>query len=148
MGKTSTLRELQERWLLADMLTHSLGLQQHDFKANPYSRVHQEKLLRFRDEVSCVQKVLHDQREKMVDLKNIAWPAKAVRSTMGLAYDYVTLSDCISSTNERILSFEDMNARAINIGIYVSLQPSRTSPHLSRLPGHTNESTKRVLVKP
>ena len=136
---------LREREMLADKLTHLLGLQEHDFDANPYSRVHQEKLLRYRDEVSCVQKVLHDQLAVMEGLRDIAWPAASDFLTFG--YDYSILYGCISSTSERISSFEEMNTRAINIGIYVSLQPSRTFPHLSRNSDHTNESTKRVLVK-
>ena len=136
----------QERSPLADKLTHSLCLQERNFEANPYSRVHQEKLLRFRDEVSCVLKVLRDQLERMEDLKLIAWPARPDRLNLG--YDYAILSDCIWSTNERILDFEEMNTCATNTGTYVSLQPSRTSPHLCGNPDHTNESTKCVLVKP
>ena len=92
---------LREREILADKLTHLLGGQEHDFDANPYSRVHQEKLLRHRDEVSCVQKVLHDQLAVMEDLRDIAWLAASDSLTFG--YDHSILSGCISSTNERIL---------------------------------------------
>ena len=79
--------------------------------------MHQEKLLYFRDEVSCIQKVLHDQLERMRDIKTICWPLKSLRSSLN---DQAILEECMRSTEGRIAAFEEMSSRSINIGIYVS----------------------------
>jgi len=123
------------------MLIYSLGVQEYDFEANPYSRVHQEKLSRFRDEVFCIQKVLYDQLERMKDLKNICWSAKRIKSRRSFAdeEELAILGDCISSTDERIASFEGMATRAINLGTYVSLLSLPKSPRPS-YPSHTDKS--------
>ena len=88
----------------------------------PYHRIHQEKLLYFRDEVSCIQKVLNDQLERMRDIEFACWPSTSLRSSLN---DRAILMECMQSTEERIASFEKMNSRAINIGTYVS--PRRLS---------------------
>ena len=84
--------------------------------------MHQEKLLYFRDEVSCIQKVLHDQLERMRDVKNACWPRPSFRSPSN---DQFILKTCMQSTEERIADFEAMNSRAVNIAASVS--PRRLS---------------------
>ena len=101
-------------------------VQEHEFEVNPYSRVHQEKLLRFRDEVFCIQKVLHDQLDLIRDFKNMSCVAK-LDGSVRPGYNERILRDCISSTSERITNFDGMNARAMNIGTYVSLRPLQNS---------------------
>lgn len=94
-----------------------MGPQEHEVERNPYHRIHQEKLLYFRDEVSCIQKVLHDQLERMRDIEIACWPSDLRWS---LSNDKAILKESMQSTEERITSFEEMNSRAINIGTYVS----------------------------
>ena len=94
-----------------------MGPQEHEVQRNPYHRMHQEKLLYFRDEVFCIQKVLHDQLERMRDIEIACWPSE---SRWSLSNDKAILKETMQSTKERIVSFERMNSRAINIGTYVS----------------------------
>ena len=97
-----------------------MGPQEHEVERNPYNRMHQEKLLYFRDEVFCVQKVLHDQLERMADMRSIYRPLGYLHR---FSNDGAIFDECIHSTEERIASFEEMKSRSINIGTYVS--PSR-----------------------
>ena len=43
-------------------------IQRQDMASNPYSRGHQEKILRFREELSCISTVLNDQVDVVRDL--------------------------------------------------------------------------------
>ena len=94
-----------------------MGPQDYEVQRNPYHRKHQEKLLYFRDEVSCIQKVLHDQLERMKDIEIACWHSVPRWS---LSNDRAILNENMESTEERIAIFEEMNSRAINIGTYVS----------------------------
>lgn len=94
---------------------------------NPYSRVHQEKLLRFRDEISSIQKVQHDQIESIINLRDLSWPGTTFDEPR-VGYDYIILRHCIWSVRDRITEFEGMNTRAINLGLYVSPQHLRCFP--------------------
>ena len=125
------LRMLQQQEISVDTLIYSSGTQERDFEINPYSRVHQEKLLHFRHEVSCIQNVLQDQSEIMQGLATFCRPTTSVRS-LPPNYENDILGDCVSSTKERIANFEAMNSRAMNIGAYVSLPLPHPSPLPSR----------------
>ena len=94
-----------------------MGLQEHEVERRPYHRMHQEKLLYFRDEVSCIQKVLHDQLERMRDILTMCWPLTSPPLSLN---DQTILKECMRSMEDRIGLFEEMNVRAVNVGIYVS----------------------------
>ena len=64
-----------------------------------------------------MQKVLHDQLERMRDIEFACWPSIPLRSSLN---DRAILKECMQSTEHRIAIFEGMNSRAINIGYYVS----------------------------
>ena len=66
----------------------------------------------------------------MTDLRDLACPPKTSdRLTAG--YHHNILSNGISSTKDRIWRSEDMNTRAINLGLYVNFQRFYPCPHPS-----------------
>ena len=132
-----------------------MGPQEHEVERNPSHRSHQEKLLNFRDEVSCIQKVLHDQLERTRDIEDMCRDSSFLRSSSN---DQAILDGCMQLTEERIASFEEMNTRANNLVTYVSLRSlsvsvprpylhSKSTAFLTQIPRTTSASKQTKTGK-
>lgn len=89
--------------------------------SDPYSREHQEKILRFRQEIDCTSKVLQDQSycvDQVLDrvgkgATHAPWPFQRERES------YI-LQDCLSAIEAKTRRFADMSEDAAQLSSWVS----------------------------
>ncbi len=116
-GNTGEVNALYRRFL--KWLT--CPLQRQELSSNPYSRVHQEKILRFRQEVACASDVLNDQLNCVREL--LVYIDKSVSEIPHMFQrrrEHYILLDCISTIRARTQSFREMSEDAAQLASWVS----------------------------
>ena len=89
--------------------------------SNPYSRIHQEKLTLFRQEVECVLKVLERQVEIFKALSQV-FERRLDKDTLPNQRwrEVYIIRDSIESVNGKIQRFGEMFSGARDLAIFVS----------------------------
>ena len=89
--------------------------------SNPYSRVHQEKLTLFRQEVQCVLKVLESQVDIFKALSQVFEPYSDKDTLPNQRWREVyIMRDSIESVNGKIQRFGEMYSGADDLATFVS----------------------------
>ncbi len=89
-------------------------------QVNPYSRVHQEKLTLFRQEVECVLKILESQAECFAGLKLFLERSSEKDAAPNQRWrEAYIIQDSIDSINGKIESFDEMSSGAEDLVTFV-----------------------------
>lgn len=106
-------------------------MQTEEVQTNPYTRDHQEKIVRFQQETVCACIVL-DQQFQCTDqlLGNVGPGAEEITVPFEREREASILKECKATIRNRIQSFEEMNEEAAELISWVSVQ-TILLPHLT-----------------
>ena len=96
-----------------------IAIQEQDIQKRPHRRLHQENLSSFRQEISCIIRVLEDQIGVVNQLQQMLDKGGLISLMLGRRREDFILGECLTTLEDRVSNFNSLERHARDLASFV-----------------------------